>query len=60
MYVVKRDGRREAVQFDKITARIKKLVSGMIRFQGATFDDVAIRARMGSTHRLLSLAPLRH
>ena len=27
MYVVKRDGRRETVQFDKITARIKKLVS---------------------------------
>ena len=25
MYVVKRDGRRELVQFDKITARIKKL-----------------------------------
>ena len=27
MYVTKRDGRHEAVQFDKITARIKKLVS---------------------------------
>ncbi|MFN3876307.1 MAG: ATP cone domain-containing protein, partial [Flavobacteriales bacterium] len=25
MYVVKRDGRREAVKFDKITARVKKL-----------------------------------
>jgi ribonucleoside-diphosphate reductase alpha chain len=25
MYVIKRDGRREAVKFDKITARIKKL-----------------------------------
>ena len=25
MYVVKRDGRREQVQFDKITARVKKL-----------------------------------
>lgn len=27
MYVVKRDGRHETVEFDKITARIKKLVS---------------------------------
>lgn len=26
MHVTKRDGRHEAVQFDKITARIKKLV----------------------------------
>ncbi|MEY3919168.1 MAG: hypothetical protein RLZZ132_1506, partial [Bacteroidota bacterium] len=25
MYVVKRDGRRESVKFDKITARIEKL-----------------------------------
>ncbi|MDA9809021.1 MAG: ribonucleoside-diphosphate reductase subunit alpha [Flavobacteriales bacterium] len=29
MYVVKRDGRREAVKFDKITARIKKLCYGL-------------------------------
>ena len=29
MYVVKRDGRRELVQFDKITARIKKLCYGL-------------------------------
>ena len=29
MYVKKRDGRLEAVQFDKITARIKKLVYGL-------------------------------
>ena len=28
MYVLKRDGRREPVQFDKITARIKKLCYG--------------------------------
>ena len=25
MHVIKRDGRRELVQFDKITARIKKM-----------------------------------
>lgn len=29
MYVVKRDGRREAVHFDKITARLKKLSYGL-------------------------------
>ncbi len=29
MYVVKRDGRNEAVKFDKITARIKKLCYGL-------------------------------
>ena len=28
MHVVKRDGRREAVMFDKITARVKKLCYG--------------------------------
>ena len=29
MYVVKRDGRKEPVKFDKITARIKKLCYGL-------------------------------
>jgi ribonucleoside-diphosphate reductase alpha chain len=29
MYVLKRDGRREAVKFDKITARVKKLCYGL-------------------------------
>lgn len=29
MYVVKRDGRQEAVHFDKITARLKKLSYGL-------------------------------
>ena len=29
MYVIKRDGRREAVKFDKITARIEKLCYGL-------------------------------
>lgn len=29
MYVVKRDGRKESVKFDKITARIKKLCYGL-------------------------------
>lgn len=29
MFVVKRDGRKESVQFDKITARIKKLCYGL-------------------------------
>ena len=29
MFVIKRDGRRETVAFDKITARIKKLSYGL-------------------------------
>ncbi len=29
MYVIKRDGRKEAVKFDKVTARIKKLCYGL-------------------------------
>ena len=29
MYVVKRDGRKEAVKFDKITARIIKMCYGL-------------------------------
>lgn len=31
MYVQKRDGRRESVHFDKITARITKLSYGLDR-----------------------------
>lgn len=29
MFVIKRDGRRESVKFDKITARIEKLCYGL-------------------------------
>ena len=29
MYVIKRDGRKESVKFDKITARVKKLCYGL-------------------------------
>ena len=29
MYVIKRDGRREAVKFDKVTSRIQKLAYGL-------------------------------
>ncbi|HMR15992.1 MAG TPA: ATP cone domain-containing protein, partial [Mariniflexile sp.] len=29
MYVVKRDGRKEQVMFDKITARVRKLCYGL-------------------------------
>ncbi len=36
MYVIKRDGRREAVKFDKITARIKKLCYGLDPMVDAT------------------------
>jgi ribonucleoside-diphosphate reductase alpha chain len=36
MYVIKRDGRREAVKFDKITARVKKLCYGLDPIVDAT------------------------
>ena len=29
MYVVKRDGRKETIKFDKVTARIQKLCYGL-------------------------------
>ena len=29
MYVIKRDGRRQEVKFDKVTARIQKLCYGL-------------------------------
>ncbi|NDH89703.1 MAG: hypothetical protein EBZ22_02250, partial [Flavobacteriia bacterium] len=29
MHVIKRDGRKEAIKFDKITARIQKLCYGL-------------------------------
>jgi ribonucleoside-diphosphate reductase alpha chain len=43
MYVIKRDGRREAVKFDKITARIKKLCYG---FNPAIVDPVKISMKV--------------
>lgn len=43
MYVIKRDGRREAVKFDKITARIKKLCYG---FNPAIIDPVKISMKV--------------
>ena len=30
MHVIKRNGKKEAVKFDKITARVKKLSYGLI------------------------------
>ena len=42
MYVVKRDGRREQVQFDKITARMKKLCYGCTR----TWIPVSVAMRV--------------
>lgn len=42
MYVVKRDGRTEAVKFDKITARIKKLCYGF----HASVDPVKISMKV--------------
>ena len=45
MHVIKRDGRREAVKFDKITARIKKLCYGLDPIVGPT--KVAMRVIEG-------------
>ncbi len=42
MYVIKRDGRKEAVKFDKITARIKKLCYGL----NQVVDPVKISMRV--------------
>ncbi len=42
MYVLKRDGRKESVRFDKIQARIKKLCYGL----HATVDPVKISMRV--------------
>ena len=42
MYVVKRDGRREQVQFDKITARVKKLCYGL----HTNVDPVSVAMRV--------------
>ncbi len=42
MYVVKRDGRREAVKFDKITARVKKLCYGLDPMVDATLVTVKV------------------
>ncbi len=42
MYVFKRDGRREQVQFDKITARVKKLCYGLHQ----NVDPVSVAMRV--------------
>lgn len=42
MYVVKRDGRREAVKFDKITARVKKLCYGLDPMVDATLVTMRV------------------
>ncbi|KAB2814020.1 ribonucleoside-diphosphate reductase subunit alpha [Phaeocystidibacter luteus] len=42
MHVIKRDGRKEAVKFDKITARVQKLCYGL----GPLTDPVAVAMRV--------------
>jgi ribonucleoside-diphosphate reductase alpha subunit len=42
MYVIKRDGRREAVKFDKITARVKKLCYGLDPMVDATMVTMKV------------------
>ena len=51
MYVLKRDGRKEDVKFDKITARIKKLCWGL----DSKFVDPVSR----SLHVVLSIMMIR-
>ena len=46
MYVIKRDGRREAVKFDKITARVKKLCYGLDPMVDATAMTMKVPAKM--------------
>ncbi len=54
MYVIKRDGREEPVQLDKITARIAKLTNGL----NMTFiDPVRQRRRPSPPARALARAP---
>ena len=43
MYVYKRDGRKEPVRFDKITARVQRLCYGL---DTAHVDAVAITQRV--------------
>lgn len=48
MYVVKRDGRKEPVHFDKITARITKLSYGL----NPDFCDPVSHSALGSLSQL--------
>ena len=43
MFVVKRDGRKEAVKFDKITARIEKLCYG---FNAELVDPIDVAKKV--------------
>lgn len=45
MHVIKRDGRREPVMFDKITARIRRLCWGL---DERYIDPVLIAQKVGS------------
>jgi len=58
MHVIKRDGRREPVMFDKITARIKKLCYG---FDPKYIDPtvITIKARATTDPRPASASPRR-
>ena len=42
MYVLKRDGRKETIKFDKVTARIKKLSYGL----DPVVDPVAVAMKV--------------
>jgi hypothetical protein len=46
MYVVKRDGKKEPVMFDKITDRIKKLCYGLNDLVDAVGSNAVMRGFM--------------
>lgn len=48
MYVLKRNGKREEVSFDKITSRIKKLCYGL---NDKFVDPVSVLVWCGTLHR---------
>lgn len=53
MFVVKRDGRKEAVAFDKITSRISKLCYGL----DPAFVEPVVIAQKASAFHDWSISP---
>ena len=54
MYVIKRDGKRAPVQFDKITARISKLCYGLSDKVQSVVVAQKVRCRRPSRQSVLS------
>jgi ribonucleoside-diphosphate reductase alpha chain len=58
MFVLKRDGRKEAIKFDKITARIQKLCYGFSELVDPT--AVAMKVIEGIYEGVTTSEPLRY